>query len=157
MPVTSSNDRLTGTTLAASAGGDAAGPFGVVIPERGRPDLLTGTLDALRNALDPVDAPYRVRVLVNGAPAAAYEHLRETCSWVEWSFASRALGFHGAITRLVGETNEPWVYLLNSDMRLAPDALSVVLRLRSPDVFAVASRIDLADPDRRRESPPSGS
>ena len=128
-----------------------AAPFAVLIPERGRPDELAHTLAALRAARERIDTPHRVRVLVNGAPAADYRALQAGHRDVEWQFHPRALGYHGAIERLVAASDEPWLYLLNSDMRLAPDALAELLPWRAADVFAIASQIEFVDRDRRRE------
>jgi GT2 family glycosyltransferase len=44
-----------------------------------------------------------------------------------------------------------WVYLLNSDMVLDPDALRRLLPLRAPDVFAIASQILPESARGRRE------
>lgn len=126
-------------------------PFAVLIPERGRPDELALTLAALRAARAQVDTPHYVRVLVNGAPPGDYRALQVEHADVEWQFHPRALGYHGAIARLLAASDEPWVYLLNSDMRLAPDALAQVLPWRAADVFAVASQIEFVDRARRRE------
>jgi GT2 family glycosyltransferase len=129
----------------------AAAPFSVLIPERGRPDLLVGTLAALERARSGLTIAHRVRVLVNGAPARDYRELMQRHADVHWQFTPRALGFHGAIERLIAAVDEPWVYLLNSDMRLVPDALRTILPWRASDVFAIASQIEFADSTRRRE------
>ncbi|MCB1634488.1 MAG: hypothetical protein KDI51_07855, partial [Xanthomonadales bacterium] len=47
----------------------------VLIPERGRPDLLATTLRALEAARREVDAPCAVHILVNGSPASDYRGL----------------------------------------------------------------------------------
>ena len=44
-----------------------------------------------------------------------------------------------------------WVYLLNSDMVVAPEALAKLMPWRAAHVFAIASQIFLADASRRRE------
>lgn len=131
-----------------SAAGD---PFAVLIPERGRPELLAKTLRALASARAVIDTPHRVHILVNGAPPADYGLLIETNSDVDWHFHPRPLGFHGAVARLLEMTDANWVYLLNSDMRLEPSALADLLPWRHPDVFAIASQIEFADRTRRRE------
>lgn len=129
----------------------AGAAFSVLIPERGRPDLLAGTLAALAVARRGVAPRHQVRVLVNGAAESDYRELVQRHADVHWQFAARALGFHGAIGRLLAAVEEPWVYLLNSDMRLAPDALHAILPWRAEDVFAIASQIEFADRARRRE------
>lgn len=126
-------------------------PLSVLIPERGTPDLLAGTLGALAMARAGMPVSSDVRVLVNGAPAADYAVLRQEYPLVQWQFERKALGFHGAIARLLSQALHPWVYLLNSDMRLHPDALRELLRWRAIDVFAIASQIEWPYPERRRE------
>lgn len=130
---------------AASAG------FEVLIPERGRPDLLAGTLAALAQARAGLAIAHHVHVLVNGAPPHDYRDLVQRHADVRFSFEPRALGFHGAIARLLALADQPWVYLLNSDMRLHPDALRAILPWRADEVFAIASQIEFADASRRRE------
>lgn len=126
-------------------------PIAVLIPERGRPDELAHTLAALAIACAGIEPAPRVRVLVNGAPRRAYAALIAAHPCVEWRFVRRALGYHGAIVRLVAASDEPWVYLLNSDMRLRPDALRALLPWRAEGVFAIASQLDFVDRLRRRE------
>jgi len=126
-------------------------PIAVLIPERGRPDLLAETLRALVTACAAIDTSHRVHILVNGAPRADYRPLVERHPDMDWCFRRRPLGFHGAIAQLLEMTGAPWVYLLNSDMRLAPSALAELLPWRRRDVFAIASQIEFADRTRRRE------
>lgn len=125
--------------------------FAVLIPERGRPDLLAATLAALQRALVGIEGNPPVHVLVNGAPAAHYAGLQSTWPTWHWRFHRRALGFHGAIRTGLSGIDTSWVYLLNSDMRLAADALLQLRPWCGEDVFAVASQIEFADPARRRE------
>ncbi|MEZ5468960.1 MAG: glycosyltransferase [Lysobacterales bacterium] len=135
----------------ASGAGAASEPIEVLIPERGRPDLLGATLSALALACAGLEVPCQIRVLVNGAAASDYRALRGAHAGVEWRFVQRPLGFHGAVAALLDRAQAPWVYLLNSDMRLQPDALRVLLPWRAADVFAIASQIEFADRNRRRE------
>lgn len=123
----------------------------VIVPERGTPDLLADTLASLDNALQAVDEPTQVIVVVNGASASLYTHLRAAHPGFEWQFHAGALGYNGAIAAGLESARHDWVYLLNSDMRLAPDALSALLPWRQDGVFALASQIHFADPARRRE------
>jgi GT2 family glycosyltransferase len=125
--------------------------FAVLIPERGRPDLLAKTLRALATACAVIDTPCRVHILVNGARAPDYRLLIERHRDMDWCFHPRPLGYHGAIGRLLRMTEAPWVYLLNSDMQLESSALAELLTWRHPDVFAIASQIEFADRTRRRE------
>ena len=69
------------------SGGDArrsrpdaapAGPgVSVVIPERDTPEMLAGTLAALMAALDRIDEPRQVIVVVNGAASERYAELQQ--------------------------------------------------------------------------------
>jgi len=126
-------------------------PFTVLIPERGRPDLLGRTLRALATSRAEIDTANHVHILVNGTPPAHYQLLVRENPDVEWFFHPRPLGFHGAISHLLETTDAPWVYLLNSDMQLATRALAELLPWRANDVFAIASQIEFSDRARRRE------
>lgn len=123
----------------------------ILIPERGRPDLLRSTLAAAQAAVARLDVTCEVHVLINGTGLAEYRSLQSMFPSIMWQHQRRALGYHGAISKLLKMTQAPWVYLLNSDMRLEPDALVEVMRWRAADVFAVASQILPADKCRRRE------
>ncbi|HEX3124074.1 MAG TPA: glycosyltransferase, partial [Rhodanobacteraceae bacterium] len=102
-------------------------------------------------ALDAIDEPAEVIVIVNGAARGDYAALCAKYPKADWQFHERALGFNGAIATGLARANHDWTYLLNSDMRLEPDALREVLAQRRPWVFAIASQIFFADPNRRRE------
>ncbi|HZX92177.1 MAG TPA: glycosyltransferase [Rudaea sp.] len=123
----------------------------VVVPDRGTPDLLAETLEALMRALARVDEPAEVIVIVNGAARGDYAALCTKYPMADWQFHQRALGFNGAIAAGLKRAHHDWTYLLNSDMRLEPDALLEVLAQRRPWVFAIASQIFFTDPNRRRE------
>jgi len=123
----------------------------VIVPDRGTPDLLAETLEALMRALASVEEPTEVIVVVNGAARGTYAALCTKYPEADWRFHERALGFNGAIAAGLKRANHDWTYLLNSDMRLEPDALREVLAQRRPWVFAIASQIFFTDPSRRRE------
>ncbi|UXI69698.1 glycosyltransferase [Tahibacter amnicola] len=123
----------------------------VIVPERGTPDLLAETLQALFDALAVITEPTQVIVVVNGAPKGDYSELARRHPTVEWLFHEHALGYNGAIAAGLAAVRHDWCYLLNSDMRLEPDALSELLPYRRDSVFAVTSQIFFTDPERRRE------
>lgn len=123
----------------------------VLIPERGTPDRLAETLAALAAALAQVDEPVEVVVMVNGAPLADYGALRARHPDVVFRHCERSLGYNGAIRAGLAAVHHDWVYLLNSDMRVAPDTLKELLPYRLPQVFAATSQIFFADGTRRRE------
>ena len=123
----------------------------VLVPERGRADLLAITLLHLRVAREQLDAQCEALVLVNGSCATDYAALQDEFPDVAFSFEAKPLGYGVAIEQLVHRARFAWVYLLNSDMLLNPDALTHVWPWRGERVFAVASQIFFADPTRRRE------
>jgi GT2 family glycosyltransferase len=123
----------------------------ILIPERGRADLLFLSLTALRAALLQLDASCETIVLVNGAGRSDYAELETQFPEVDFRFERKPLGFGGAVERLAAAARHDWVYLLNSDMCLAPQALAAVWPWRDPKVFAVGSQIFFADATRRRE------
>ncbi len=132
---------------------NAAIPVGVslIVPERGTPDLLAETLRAAKAALQLVDEPSQLIVVVNGASEADYVELVRLHADVEWIFESSALGYNGAVARGLEAARHGWTYLLNSDMRLDLRALVELLPHRASNTFSLTSQIFFADPERRRE------
>lgn len=123
----------------------------ILIPESGTPDLLQATLAHASAALAQVEEPTEIIVMVNGAEPALYAELQATFNKVTWVFAKEALGFNGAVEAGLQAVRLPAVYLLNSDMRIAPDAIAQLLPYRSPAVFSLGSQIFFADRTRSRE------
>ncbi len=123
----------------------------IVIPERGTPELLAQTLSALNGALTLVSEPTEVVVVINGAATADYITLMRQYPNVQWQHFDHALGYNGAIAAGLKWVRYDWVYLLNSDMRLAPNALAELLPYRQVHIFSVSSQIFFADETRRRE------
>lgn len=123
----------------------------VLIPERANAALLGECLQSLERALAKIDEPVQALVVVNGSPRSDYAQLEAMHPRVEWIFDERPLGFSGAVRRGLKSARHGWVYLLNNDMCLDPDALVEVLRWRAPSVFAIASQIFFKDTSRRRE------
>lgn len=123
----------------------------VLIPESGTPDLLGLTLQHAAAALAPLDEPTQIVVMVNGAARELYQALQRDYPAVIWLFSAPALGFNGAVAAGLHAVQYPAVYLLNSDMRIARDALQHLLPYRTPWTFAVGSQIFFADTTRRRE------
>lgn len=125
--------------------------IGVLIPERGTPEHLAACLASLAEAARATTEAIAVRVVVNGCDPAPYADLAMHHPGVVWEFEPRALGYGGAIERGLQGIEQDWVYLLNSDMVLAPEALATLLPWRDDRTFAIASQIFFSDPDRRRE------
>ncbi len=133
-----------------------AEPWGVgisvLIPESGTPELLDATLAHAEAALAQVQEPGEIVVLVNGAAQSLYQQLQTRYPNVQWHFHADALGFNGAIEAGLACVQYPAVYLLNSDMRLAPDALRQLLGYRYDGAFALASQIFFPPGIRREET-----
>ncbi len=136
--------------------GLAAGANGsIVIPECGTPELLRRALSSAiescaQLAADPGEKS-EIIVVVNGAALDLYSECRREFPTICWLHSERALGFGGAIEKGLRQVRFDWVYLLNSDAILDPDALREVARWRAPHVFAVSSQVFFADSERRRE------
>lgn len=142
--------RLRPGTVRNARGARTQG-ISVVVPERGTPDLLAETLTALELALREVAEAQQVIVVVNGAPRTDYAELQRRWPAYDWQFHERALGYNGAVEAGLAAARHGWTYLLNSDMRLAPDALAQLLPYRDDSTFAITSQIFFTDPARRRE------
>ncbi len=123
----------------------------VIIPERENiPELLV-CLDGLQEASKLWREPLEVIVVVNGCAAAAYQDAQRKYPDAHWIFSHTALGFAGAIEAGLREARYDWVYLLNSDVRVAPEALVAAGAHRDANVFSIASQIMLKDSTRFRE------
>ena len=122
-----------------------------MIPERDAPDMLRETLACARAALRGVGEPVQVVVVANGAPRDTYAVLARDYPEVEWEHSDRPLGFAGAIERGLARVRMGGTYLLNNDMTLDPAALSALLPLRGPRVFAIGTQILQAGASGRRE------
>jgi GT2 family glycosyltransferase len=123
----------------------------IVVPHRHGVEMLDQCLARIAFALDRVDEPCEIIVVVNGSAMAEYELLRARYPAVRWLFFPEPLGFTGAVLKGVAKARHGAIYLLNDDMLLEPEALITALSCRGPQVFAVASQIFFQDSERRRE------
>jgi len=123
----------------------------IIIPERAAPAMLEEALAAVMIALESIGEASQVVVVVNGTPLADYAGVRQRCPHVEFLHADAPLGFAGAVALGLDHARYEGVYLLNNDMVVAPGALTAVLALRAPDVFAIGSQIEQRSADGRRE------
>lgn len=123
----------------------------IIIPECGTPGLLRRALSSAVASAGRLGEDTELIVVVNGVSLDSYEEHQREFPMVRWLHSNEALGYGGAVTEGVRRARFDWVYLLNSDMTLADDALLEVARWRLPYVFAVSSQVFLADPERRRE------
>ena len=123
----------------------------VIIPERDAPEMLGDALASLHVALAAIDEPRQVIVVVNGAPLHLYAELAQRYPEIEWIHQAAPLGFAGAVERGLARASYDGTFLLNNDMRLAPDALALLLLLRAPDVFGIGAQVFQRSADGRRE------
>ncbi len=123
----------------------------ILIPERDNVDCLRECLGNLREAVSRIADPYEIIVIVNGSARSLYRQLELDFPFVRWFFFPQPLWFSGAVDKGLQMAQHEWVYLLNNDMLLEPEALLEVLKWRGPRVFAVASQIFFLDRDKRRE------
>jgi GT2 family glycosyltransferase/MoaA/NifB/PqqE/SkfB family radical SAM enzyme len=123
----------------------------VVIPARDNPELLARCLASLAAAAVRIDEPVETIVVVNGIGKEPYRDLVDRYPGVRWLWFTEPLSFSRAVAEGLSETAYDWIYLLNNDMTLDPEALSELLPLRAPRVFAIASQIFPAAPDQFRD------
>lgn len=123
----------------------------IIIPERGNRLLLEKCLDSVYTAARKTREPVEVIVVVNGSERINYRQAACRFKAVRWAFYNQPMGFSSAVGKGLRMASFDWVYLLNNDMIMEPDALENVLQWRSPRVFAVASQIFFIDPEKRRE------
>jgi len=123
----------------------------VVIPERDNVAELEACLASLEAAAARFTEPIEVIVVANGSLPEKYRSLQGRYPEIKWEFSERPLGFSRAVARGLQIASFDWVYLLNNDVVLDPDALVEASRHRRPEVFSIASQILLKDRTRFRE------
>lgn len=128
----------------------------VIIPERGNATILAACLGALQSALARVSIRAEIVVVINGSRRTDYAKLIATYTGFRFIFVSHPLGFTASIRTGLRHITAGWTYLLNNDVSLAEDALSNVLRHRAPDVFSLASRINMTNKKSARETNRTG-
>jgi len=144
-------NRFRGKQRPAGAHSAWSPGLSVIIPERENiPELLV-CLDGLQEASQLWQEPMEVIVVANGCAARAYQDVERKYPQVRWIFSSAAFGFAAAVEAGLQEARYDWVYLLNSDVRVAPDALLTAGAQRDDSVFSIASQIMLKDSTRFRE------
>ena len=123
----------------------------VIVPERDNPVILKTCLESLAQAMEKIQEPCQIIVVVNGAPEERYQQLSETFPVIDWVFVAEPLGFSSAVQLGLQKATFDWVFLLNNDMRLEPDCLQELMSYRADDIFSIASQIFFEDQTRRRE------
>ncbi|HYW47452.1 MAG TPA: SPASM domain-containing protein [Bryobacteraceae bacterium] len=142
--------RHTKRRAAESARSFAPG-LSVIIPERDNIGEFSACVAALREAARRWTEPLEVLAVVNGCQSSQYGDLRAMHPEIRWQFYPQPLGFGAAIRAGLRDARYDWVYLLNSDVVLDPDALTTAAECRDPLVFSIASQIMLRDPTRFRD------
>ena len=123
----------------------------VVIPNWNGRDLLKKNLPSIFAAFGS-NSKHELIVVDNASTDGSVDFLRETFPEVTVLALDENLGFGGGSNAGIRAARNDVVFLLNSDMRLAPDSIDPLLEgFRDPRVFAVTSQIFFSDPDKRRE------
>jgi GT2 family glycosyltransferase/MoaA/NifB/PqqE/SkfB family radical SAM enzyme len=112
----------------------------VVIPSRNTPKLLVRCVEAARTALAQLNEGGEIVVVLSGVESRELARLFPDVRWV---IEHRPLSFLAAVRRGIAVARFPWVYLLNTDMRVEPDAIAALLPYRSARTFAIGSRIKM--------------
>src|SRR5579862_2582862 len=113
----------------------------VIIPERDAPQLLSRALQSLFGALTVLKEPHEVIVVANGAPRERYADLVTQYPALVFIHSVAPLGFSAAISLGLQHARRDWTFLMNNDMTLEDNALSVLGRHRRDDVFAIGAQI----------------
>ena len=123
----------------------------VVIPNWNGRDLLEKNLPSIFVAFG-ANSKHELIVVDNASTDGSVAFLREAFPDVTVLALDQNLGFGGGSNAGIRAARNDVVFLLNSDMRLAPDSIDPLLEgFRDPRVFAVTSQIYFSDPDKRRE------
>jgi GT2 family glycosyltransferase len=115
-------------------------------------DLLAKSLPPLLRAVQFHGGSHEVIVVDNGSTDGTAEYVKKHFPEVRVVRSERNLFFSGGNNLGVQAAGNDIVILLNNDMFVREDFLGpLLLGFQSPDVFAVASQVFLADPNQRRE------
>ncbi len=108
-------------------------------------DLLAACLDSL--SVDAEAGRAEVWVVDNASSDGSPDMVEAEFPWVRLVRASENLGFGRAVNLVASRTRAPWVAAANSDIRLEPEALSVLIEAgaRDPAAGIVAPRLVLPD------------
>ena len=123
----------------------------VIVTWEGR-DLLAESLPALVRAVKFQGGDHEIIVVDNGSTDGTEEYLSNHFPQVRVVRSPVNEYFAGGNNLGVAAAKNDILVLLNNDMIVHEDFLAPLLAgFRSPDVFAVASQVFLADPSKRRE------
>ncbi len=123
----------------------------VIVTWEGK-DLLAESLPALLKAVRFDGGEHEIVVVDNGSTDGTQEYLRNHFPEVRVIRNEQNEYFGGGNNLGVQKARNDLIVLLNNDMIVHEDFLAPLRAgFRSPDVFAVASQVFLADPSKRRE------
>lgn len=123
----------------------------VIVSWEGR-DLLSESLPALLKAVKFQGGNHEIIVVDNGSTDGTEEYLKDHYPQVRVIRNPVNEYFAGGNNLGVAAAKNDILVLLNNDMIVHEDFLVPLLAgFRSPDIFAVASQVFLADPSKRRE------
>jgi GT2 family glycosyltransferase/glycosyltransferase involved in cell wall biosynthesis/2-polyprenyl-3-methyl-5-hydroxy-6-metoxy-1,4-benzoquinol methylase len=123
----------------------------VIVTWEGK-DLLAESLPALREAVRFHGGEHEIVVVDNGSTDGTEEYLHHHFSEIRVIRNEQNEYFGGGNNLGVQTAKNDVVVLLNNDMIVHKDFLGPLLDgFRSPDVFAIASQVFLADPQKPRE------
>lgn len=124
--------------------GPAVAPgISVLIPVRGQEEILARCLEMLRIALNAVNEPFEVVIVVDGGLRTPFRECSKILAIAKWIYRSSSGGFNEAVITGLAQCHYGSTYLLNSDVMVSRSALNEVLACRAADVFSIASQIEL--------------
>lgn len=114
-----------------------------IVPTYNRRELMDSCLPAL---LAEAGDRHRVIVVDDAGSDGTREYVQERYPAVKLIRLERNLGFAGAVKAGIAASDTPLFALINDDAQVRPGFLeTMLLAFDQEDVFAVCSRIDLAD------------
>lgn len=126
-------------------------PATVVIPNWNGRDLLEKYLPSVLSACD-FELGDELIVVDNASTDGSAEWITLHCPEVRLLALDENRGFGGGSNAGILAATNPYVVLLNSDMRVEPTFLApLIAPFSDPDVFAVAAQILFSDSKKRRE------
>jgi GT2 family glycosyltransferase len=118
----------------------------VVVVTFRRRDLLLECLDSVSVARGRLDAPSELLVVDNGSQDDTAAVVRQRFPDARVIVIERNDGFTSAVVRAFSSARGEWIALLNDDVTIEPDALSVMLETgrSAPDIGTVAAQMRFA-------------
>ncbi|MCR5477515.1 MAG: glycosyltransferase family 2 protein [Lachnospiraceae bacterium] len=123
----------------------------IVIPNYNGERFLAQCLDSIRPEKQKSEVSYRILVVDNGSRDESADILRARADWVDAIYLEENCGFCKAVNLGIGESDTPYVLLLNNDTRAFPgfvQALYDTISKREKCFSVSASMRMWDDPDR---------